>query len=98
MDGEKEVKRLAELARLSIPENDVSRLAGDFEHILAYVGKLNELSVEIPEADRGATPMVNVFREDGEPHETGKYTEAITAQFPNREGDALSVKAIISHD
>ena len=98
MDGEKEVKRLAELARLSVADGDIARFAGDFEHILSYVGKLNELSVEMSAVDRGATPHVNAFREDGEPHETGKYTESITAQFPNREGDALSVKAIISHD
>ena len=98
MDGEKEVVRLAALARISVPDADITRLAGEFEHILAYVGKLNELSVEVSGIDKGSVPMVNVFREDGEPHETGKYTEAITAQFPNREGDALSVKQVISHD
>ena len=118
MDAEKEVKRLAELARISVPakasgktgrspdasqsdafrDKDVSRFAKEFEQILAYVGKLNELSVDVKNAKEKPVSPVNVFREDVAPHETGKYTEAITAQFPKREGDALSVKQILSYD
>jgi aspartyl/glutamyl-tRNA(Asn/Gln) amidotransferase C subunit len=95
MASTEDVQKLASLARLSIPEEKLPAFAAEFDAILAYVGKLDELNV----AKGTNTPALrNVFREDGEPHESGKYTEKIAAQFPSRKGDALSVKQIISHD
>lgn len=92
-----DVKKLAALARVSIPEERLAGFAEEFEAVLAYVGKLGELSV--PKHGERAVPVVrNVFREDGEPHEKGKYTEKLTEQFPDKEGNALRVKQIISHD
>lgn len=92
-----EVAHLAALSRISIPENELATFAGDFEAVLAYVSKLDELTLPSDEATE--KPAVrNVFRADGEPHEPGIYSEAIIAQFPEREGDSLSVKQIISHD
>jgi aspartyl/glutamyl-tRNA(Asn/Gln) amidotransferase C subunit len=92
-----DVARLAALARISIPENQLAAMAQEFDSILAYIGQLDELSL-----DRATVPadltVKNSFREDGVPHEKGMWTEAITAQFPAREGDALAVKQIISHD
>lgn len=97
MTGSDEVRKLAALARLSIEEDALDSFAKEFEAILAYVGTLDELS--LPEREGRPLPAVrNVFREDGTPHEAGKYTEALIEQFPDRDGDALRVKQIISHD
>lgn len=91
-----DVKKLAALARLAIPDEALPKLAAEFESILAYVGQLDSLDVS-QKKDR--KPAVrNVFREDGEPHESGMHTAAIAAQFPEREDDYLKVKQIISHD
>lgn len=98
MDGAQEVKRLAELARLSISESTQARFAKDLESILAYVGKLETLSVDLTVGKDGVAPAANVFRADGEPYTPGTWAEAITEQFPKREGDSLSVKKIISHE
>jgi aspartyl-tRNA(Asn)/glutamyl-tRNA(Gln) amidotransferase subunit C len=91
------VKKLAALARLDIPDDKLAAFAAEFDGILKYVGQLESLTL-----DTSGTPSAgalrNVFREDGEPHESGKYTEKLAAAFPQREGDALSVKQIISHD
>jgi len=91
-----EVRKLAELARIRIPEDRLPKLAAEFESILAYVNQIEELSVS------GSTkelPVVrNVFREDGEPHEKGAHTEKLAAQFPEREDNYLAVRQIISHD
>jgi hypothetical protein len=35
------------------------------------------------------------MREDTDPHESGIYTDKITAQFPARDGDYLKVKQIL---
>jgi aspartyl-tRNA(Asn)/glutamyl-tRNA(Gln) amidotransferase subunit C len=92
-----DVKKLAALARVDIPEERLAAFAGEFDAILAYVGQLESLSIDLSKAPE-APALRNVFREDGEPHAAGKYTEAITAQFPDREGDSLKVKQIIQHD
>lgn len=92
-----DVKKLAALARLSIPEEDLEAFTREFDSILAYVGQLESLS--LPADLLGEKPVLrNVMREDGEPHAPGRYTQALTEQFPSKEGDALSVKQIISHD
>lgn len=92
-----DVKKLAALARIEIPEGKLATFAGEFDGILAYVGKLDELT--LPAHDERPVPAVrNVLREDAEPHAPGAYTEKLAAQFPERDGDYLEVKQIISHD
>ncbi len=92
-----DVKRLAALARIDIPEQKLATFAAEFESVLAYVGKLDELTLPAENAETYPTRR-NVLREDGEPTPAGTYTEAIAAQFPERDGNYLSVKQIISHD
>lgn len=92
-----EVKKLAELARIRIDDADLEKFTSEFDAILAYVGQLE--SLEIPSDLAGEKPPVrNVMRIDGEPHPTGAFTEKIAEQFPARDGDALAVKQIITHD
>jgi aspartyl-tRNA(Asn)/glutamyl-tRNA(Gln) amidotransferase subunit C len=90
-----EVKKLAALARISVSDSEVEKFAVEFDAILAYVGQLEKLDVK---KSGSLLPYVNVMREDGEPHEKGKYTDTLVEQFPQNEGNYLSVKQIISHD
>ena len=90
-----DVKKLAALARITVPEEKLAKFAEEFEAILGYVSQLDELVV--PQATP-LLPYTNVFRADEHPNETGKYTEKLAEQFPTREGDLLSVKQIVSHD
>lgn len=91
-----EVRKLAALARVKLDEAELARFTKEFDSILAYVGQLETL--ELPKEGKRVPPLHNVFREDGEPHAAGLYTEKIAAQFPAREGDSLVVKQIIQHD
>lgn len=98
-----EVQKLAALARIRIEPKELGKFTKEFDAILAYVETIS--MVEMPQGGalrRGQKmekPVLrNVMREDGEPHATGSFTEKLVAQFPAREGDALSVKQIISHD
>lgn len=91
-----EVKKLAALARIRIGDAELEKFTSEFDAILAYVSQLEKL--ELPSVGDGKPALRNVMREDGEPHATGKYTEKLAEQFPTREGDALSVKQIITHD
>lgn len=96
MASKDDVQKLAALARISIPEDALEKFSKEFESILSYIGQIEGL--KLGKGGKHAPKLVNVFREDGEPHESGKYTEALVAQFPNKEGNALKVKQIISHD
>ncbi len=92
-----DVRRLAALSRIEISDADLQSFAEEFDAILAYVGKLEELT--LPSVSERVLPAVrNVLREDGEPHAPGVYTEKIVEQFPERDGNYLSVKQILSHD
>lgn len=91
-----DVKRLAALARIEVPDSEVARFAEAFDSILAYVGKLDELV--LPDAKGALPPVRNVLRTDANPTPSGTWTEALVAQFPVKEGNSLSVKKILSHD
>ena len=91
-----DVKRLATLARVDVDDADLAKFAAEFDSILAYVGKLDELT--LPESERNLSVVRNVLRGDEAPYESGTWTERIVAQFPAKEGNSLSVKKIISHD
>ncbi len=96
MASEDDVKKLAALARITIDEAELERFSKEFESVLAYVGQIEQLEVS---AEPNRRPAIrNVLREDTAPHEPGVYTNAVTAQFPERDGDFLKVKKIISHD
>jgi len=91
-----EVKKLAALARIKIGDAELEKFTSEFDAILAYVGQLEKL--ELPKSGDEKPVLRNVMREDGGPHAGGKLTQKLVEQFPQREGDALSVKQIISHD
>jgi aspartyl-tRNA(Asn)/glutamyl-tRNA(Gln) amidotransferase subunit C len=92
-----EVTQLAALARLSLEGEALTSMTRELDAILSYVGQLESLDLSAAEAEPlGA--VHNVLRADDAPHEPGAYTEALAPQFPEREGSALSVKQIISHD
>ena len=97
MATKEDVRKLAALARVMVEDAELEKFTSEFDSILAYVGQLEAL--EIPaEATKGKPALRNVMRTDGEPTPARTYTENLAEQFPVREGDALVVKQIITHD
>lgn len=62
--ADEDVRHVAKLARLAIPEAQVHRYAEQLEGILAYVAKIQQVDVEGVEPTAHAIEMQNVFRED----------------------------------
>ena len=92
-----DVRKLAALARITVADEELAKFTSEFDAILAYVGQLE--SLEVPSGLAGEKPVLhNVMREDDEPYMARTYTEKIAAQFHSREGDALVVKQIITHE
>ena len=93
-----DVQKLATLARIRVEEGQLEKFTKEFDAILAYVGQLEKLDVPRGDTSRNKPTLRNVMREDAEPTAPGTYTEKLAAQFPAREGDALVVKQIITHE
>jgi aspartyl-tRNA(Asn)/glutamyl-tRNA(Gln) amidotransferase subunit C len=90
-----EVKKLAELARIELTEEEVVKMQGEIEAILAYVATIQKVSLpDVPQSSP-YLDIENVMREDGEPHAPGIYTDAIMAQAPKKQGNFIKVKKIL---
>ena len=84
-----DVRKVAHLARLDLPDEAISTYTEQLESILTYVGQLDDINTEgVPETTR-AVEVTNVTRKDGvDP--TG-VREEILNQAPLREGDFYRV-------
>ena len=61
---EKEVDKVAELAKLSFDEHYKQKLAKQLDRIVAYVEKLNELDTENVAVTSHVLDLKNILRED----------------------------------
>lgn len=96
MASAEEVKKLAALARVEVEPGELERFTKEFEAILSYVSQLDAL--DLPKDLATAPRLRNVLREDADPTPPGTWTKKLVALFPEKEGDYLAVKQIISHD
>ena len=90
-----DVKKLAELSRLALTDEEVEKLRTEIDAIVDYINAVQK--VPMPE---GVTPnphldITNVMRDDTDPHDGGKFTKEIVAQLPDKDGDYLRVKKIL---
>lgn len=88
-----EVRKLAALSRISLsPEEEVS-MQSDISSILGYVDQINKADLKDGPAE--ILERKNVWREDGDAHETGAYTDTLLANAPSRDGNYVKVKKIL---
>lgn len=94
MISKEDIKKLSDLARIDIPENEAEKLGSEIESILEYVSQVKEVAGEYSgEVEVGA--LRNVWREDENPMPSGTYSKELIAEFPDKEGDYLKVKKIL---
>jgi aspartyl-tRNA(Asn)/glutamyl-tRNA(Gln) amidotransferase subunit C len=88
-----EVERVASLARLSLSEPELARVAVDLDHILAYVETLNELDTTGVAPTSHAIPLPTPMRADRavEPIDP----DLALSNAPQREGSAFVVPKVI---
>jgi aspartyl-tRNA(Asn)/glutamyl-tRNA(Gln) amidotransferase subunit C len=58
------VRRIAHLARIAVPENEIGHLQGELNAMLAFVEQLSEVNVEGVEPMTSVTPMAMKQRPD----------------------------------
>lgn len=87
-----DVKKIAQLARISVPDEELESIAKDMDSILGYIKQIEEVSVDSP---IGESALINCVREDIVSNETGLYTDSILALAPHRDGNFVKVKKIL---
>ena len=88
-----DVRKVAQLARLEIPEDQIETYTEQIQEILSYVDQLQEIDTEnIPPTTR-AVEVVNAMRDDLV--EVNCSREDLLNQAPNREGDFFRVPKIL---
>jgi aspartyl-tRNA(Asn)/glutamyl-tRNA(Gln) amidotransferase subunit C len=87
------VARIAQLARIAVPDEELAPLAGELSHILEWIEQLNEVDTE------GVPPMTSVaalklaWREDRVTD--GGRPEDILANAPERQDGYFVVPKVV---
>ncbi len=87
------VARIARLAHLDVPEDDLEALAGELSNILGWVEQLGEVDTA------GVAPMTSVVEvtlpRRADTVTDGGYADKIIANAPQRDGDFFVVPKVI---
>ncbi|AII42328.1 aspartyl/glutamyl-tRNA amidotransferase subunit C [Synechococcus sp. KORDI-100] len=89
-----DVRKVAKLARLDLPEEKITTFTGQLESILDYVSQLEAVDTTDVPATTRAVEVVNVTREDGVT--PTQVREEILNQAPQREQDFYRVPKILA--
>jgi aspartyl-tRNA(Asn)/glutamyl-tRNA(Gln) amidotransferase subunit C len=93
--GEDEVRTIARLAHLDLPPDEIRRMTGELERILAYVRQLEELDLEgVPptahgEGELGSMPLRGDTPKESLPHELALF------EAPDVKEDGFAVPAFV---
>ncbi|MFM7238305.1 MAG: Asp-tRNA(Asn)/Glu-tRNA(Gln) amidotransferase subunit GatC [Cyanobium sp.] len=88
-----DVRKVAQLARLDLPEEKIATYTGQLERILEYVAHLEAVDTEGVPATTRAMEVVNVSRDDR--IEPTTVREQLLDLAPQREGDFFRVPRIL---
>ena len=89
-----EVRKVAELARLELNENEINNHAEQLEKILEYIKQLEKIDTDDVPCTTRAIEVINIFREDK--RERFDFTEDILDLGPSREDKYFKVPKIIN--
>ena len=89
-----DVRKVAHLARLELPDDKIATYTSQLERILDYVAHLEAVdTTDVPPTTR-AVEVVNVTRDDRV--EATPVREELLNQAPQREGDFFRVPKILA--
>ena len=89
-----DVRKVAKLARLDLPEEKIATYTGQLERILDYVDQLQAVDTDGVPATTRAVEVVNVTREDTVV--PTDVREQLLDEAPLREGDFFRVPKILA--
>ncbi len=94
--GRDDVARLADLARIQLTDDEITRLAGEFDAIMDAVASVSEVATADVPATSHPIAMTNVFRKD-EVTQTLSQEEALSGA-PEAEDGRFAVPQILGEE
>ncbi|UYG16019.1 Asp-tRNA(Asn)/Glu-tRNA(Gln) amidotransferase subunit GatC [Brachybacterium huguangmaarense] len=94
--GREDVARLADLARIQLTDDEITRFAGEFDAIMDAVASVSEVADDDVPATSHPMPMTNVFRAD-EVTETLTQEQALSGA-PDAEDGRFAVPQILGEE
>lgn len=89
-----EVQHIAELARIELTEQEITRFQGDLTRVLDYIDQLKEVDTTGVEPTAQVTGLVNRLRVDeAQPIDEATRQRLLDAA-PERDGNLFKVKAV----
>ena len=92
--NEKDLKKLADLARIAVSDSELKKLHKDMEAILKHVSHVQKVTTGHEE--KISTEGDVLLREDTGSHESGMYTKELLQEAPKLKDGCIEVKKIIS--
>lgn len=97
--SKEELKKLAELSRIELSEEELGSFSHDIEGILSFIKQIQEVRLDHEKNEKSSENIFemvkNKFREDENPHKPGAYSEEILNEVPEKEGGYVKVKKIL---
>jgi aspartyl-tRNA(Asn)/glutamyl-tRNA(Gln) amidotransferase subunit C len=87
------VRRIASLARIRVTDDEIDRLRGELNGILAWIEQLNEVDVTGVEPLTDSAQAALKLRDDVA--NDGAYPEKILANAPDRIGEFYAVPKVV---
>ena len=94
--SELEVKKIAELSRLSLTNEELKKRTKDMNNILDYMDTLNEIDTENVEELYNVHDMNNSLREDN--YESSLDKKDVLANSPNSNSDYIEVPLTVKKE
>ena len=97
-----EVKHIAQLARVGIPEDKLDYYAEELSAVLKYVEQLNEVDTKNIEPKAHVADLASVFRDDlqrpADENERAGTVRALISWLPFMEKNFARVKSVFSKE
>lgn len=93
---EKDIEKLASLARIEISDTEKGSFAQEIDAILGYVAQLNTVSASVSQANPVAPEHRNQVREDVSHSDTNPNPEILVTMAPQSESGMVKVKKILN--
>ena len=91
----KQIEHIAELARLELSDEELSKYGEQLSGILTFIDQLKEVDTEDTEPTAQVTGMENIFREDEVIDWDDNERKQALAQAPALEDEQIKVKRIL---
>ncbi len=88
-----ELKHIAKLARIEIPEKDLDKFRSDLDKILEYIEALKTVNTDGVEPLASVTGQENTFRKDEA--EKSELSDDILKNAPDTAGRFIRVKKVL---